>query len=219
MALGLPVVLWTGYVQRVTRRAMTMTPTYTPGGTPSTTAHGTIATMALKAAPNVSWYKTARGGTYALGAFILIIAAFMAMRAFGIGPAATLLGTGSLKAKEPIIMTDFSVTNGDTSLARVVSFAVRTGLTLKPRVDVYGFSRGAQLAHRFAIFFPERVDHVVVFSAGTYTLPFGARTVPGNGGPDFKLTKTMRLGASQLSVAQIQNGRWVQLGDEVSVQR
>ena len=32
MALGLPVVLWTGYVQRVTRRAMTTTPTYTPGG-------------------------------------------------------------------------------------------------------------------------------------------------------------------------------------------
>ena len=34
MALGLPVVLWTGYVQRVTRRAMTATPTFTPGGTP-----------------------------------------------------------------------------------------------------------------------------------------------------------------------------------------
>ena len=37
MALGLPVVLWTGYVQRVTRRAMTATPTFTPGGTPTTT--------------------------------------------------------------------------------------------------------------------------------------------------------------------------------------
>lgn len=49
MALGLPVVLWTGYVQRVTRRAMTTT--YTPGGTPSL-AQGPIATMALKAAPN-----------------------------------------------------------------------------------------------------------------------------------------------------------------------
>ena len=136
MALGLPVVLWTGYVQRVTRRAMEQTPTYTPGGTPSTTAHGTIATMALKAAPHVSWYKTARGGMYAFGTFIAIIAAFMAMRAFGIGPAATLLGSGSLKAKEPIIMTDFSVTSGDTSLARVVSFAVRTGLTQSPVLSI-----------------------------------------------------------------------------------
>jgi hypothetical protein len=35
MALGLPVILWTGYVQRVTRRAVTATPTFTPGGTPS----------------------------------------------------------------------------------------------------------------------------------------------------------------------------------------
>ena len=67
MGLGLPVVLWTGYVQRVTRRAMTATPTFTPGGTPSAT-HGTIATIALKAAPRMSWYRTARGGIYAFGA-------------------------------------------------------------------------------------------------------------------------------------------------------
>src|SRR6185295_2582679 len=59
MALGLPVVLWTGYVQRVARRAATATPTFTPGGTASV-AQGTMATMALKAAPHVSWYKTAR---------------------------------------------------------------------------------------------------------------------------------------------------------------
>ena len=135
MALGLPVVLWTGYVQRVSRRAITMTPTYTPGGTPST-AQGTIATMALKAAPRMSWYKTARGGMYALGAFVLLIGAFMVMRAFGIGPAATLLGTGALKAKERIVITDFSVTNGDTSLARVVSFAVRTGLMQSPVLSI-----------------------------------------------------------------------------------
>ncbi|HEX6315075.1 MAG TPA: serine/threonine-protein kinase, partial [Gemmatimonadaceae bacterium] len=31
MALGLPVVLWTGYVQRVARRAVTMTPAFTTG--------------------------------------------------------------------------------------------------------------------------------------------------------------------------------------------
>jgi tetratricopeptide (TPR) repeat protein len=135
MALGLPVVLWTGYVQRVTRRAMIMTPTYTPGGSPATN-HGTIATMALKAAPRLSWHMTARGGMYAVGTFIVIIAAFMAMRALGIGPAATLLGTGQLKAKDPIIMTDFSVTSGDTSLARVVSFAVRTALSQSPVLTI-----------------------------------------------------------------------------------
>ena len=127
MALGLPVVLWTGYVQRVTRRAMTMTPTFTPGGSPSLT-HGTIATMALKAAPHVSWYKTARGGMYAFGTFIVLIAAFMAMRAFGIGPFGSLMASGRLKTREPILFTDFRTTNTDSTLGRVVSDAVRAGL-------------------------------------------------------------------------------------------
>lgn len=82
-----------------------------------------------------------------------------------------------LVAAEDIVATRRLIGNID-------ALSVRTGLTLKPRVDVYGFSRGAQLAHRFAIFFPERVDRVVAFSAGTYTLPYGTRAVPGNGGPD-----------------------------------
>ena len=50
MALGLPAILFTGYVHHATRRAITQTPTYTPGGTPSM-AHGTMATIALKASP------------------------------------------------------------------------------------------------------------------------------------------------------------------------
>ena len=105
MALGLPVVLWTGYVQRVTRRAMAMTPTYTPGGTPSM-VQGTIATMALNAAPKMSWYRTARGGMYAFGAFIVMIGAFMAMRAMGIGPAASLITSGKFGQRERVILTD-----------------------------------------------------------------------------------------------------------------
>jgi tetratricopeptide (TPR) repeat protein len=128
MGLGLPVVLWTGYVQRVTRRAMTTTPTYTPGGTPTTT-RGAIATMALKAAPHVSWYRTARGGAYALGAFILMIVAFMGLRALGIGPFGSLVAAGRLSRSDPILLTDFRTTNVDTTLGRVVSDAVRAGLS------------------------------------------------------------------------------------------
>jgi tetratricopeptide (TPR) repeat protein len=128
MALGLPVVLWTGYVQRVAQLSVTATPTFTPGGTPATT-HGTMATMALKAAPHVSWYRTARGGAYALGTFVLVIGAFMGMRAFGIGPVGSLLATGALRQREPIILTDFRTTNVDSTLGRVVSDAVRAGLS------------------------------------------------------------------------------------------
>ncbi len=128
MALGLPVVLWTGYVQRVTRRALAATPTYTPGGSPAAT-HGTIATFALKAAPHVSWYRTARGGMYAFGAFIAMIAVFMGLRAAGIGRFGSLLAAGQLNRRDPILITDFKTTNADTTLGRVVSDAVRAGLS------------------------------------------------------------------------------------------
>jgi pimeloyl-ACP methyl ester carboxylesterase len=47
----------------------------------------------------------------------------------------------------------------------------RTGLRVNPRVLVLGYSRGAQLAHRFAQLHPERVAAVAALSAGTYTLP------------------------------------------------
>lgn len=47
-----------------------------------------------------------------------------------------------------------------------------TGMTIKPRVLLIGHSRGAQLAHRFALFEPEKVLGVAALSAGTYTLPF-----------------------------------------------
>lgn len=42
---------------------------------------------------------------------------------------------------------------------------------VKPRVLLLGHSRGAQLAHRFALFEPERVLAVAALAAGTYTLP------------------------------------------------
>jgi pimeloyl-ACP methyl ester carboxylesterase len=46
-----------------------------------------------------------------------------------------------------------------------------TGMPLRRLVLVLGHSRGAQLAHRFAEFRPDRVLAVAALSAGTYTLP------------------------------------------------
>lgn len=47
----------------------------------------------------------------------------------------------------------------------------RVNLKLRQHVLIFGFSRGAQLAHRFAFFYPERVESVAMMSAGSYTLP------------------------------------------------
>jgi pimeloyl-ACP methyl ester carboxylesterase len=53
-----------------------------------------------------------------------------------------------------------------------------TGAPVQPLVLVFGHSRGAQLAHRFAEFRPDRVLAVAAVSAGTYTLP-GIDGAPG----------------------------------------
>ncbi len=142
MALGLPAVLWTGYVQRVTRRAITMTPTFTPGGSPSMT-QGAMATMALKAAPHVSWYRTARGGMYALGTFIVLIAGFMAMRAFGIGPAGTLFSAGSLNADDKLLIGGFTFSPAsDSALGPILAEGVSNAL---------GQSRAVRLLSPFEV--------------------------------------------------------------------
>jgi tRNA A-37 threonylcarbamoyl transferase component Bud32/tetratricopeptide (TPR) repeat protein len=129
MALGLPVILFTGYAQFVARRAATTSPTFTPGGTPSPPTHGTMANLALKASPHLTWPRTALGGTYAVGAFVLLVGAFMLLRALGIGPAGSLLARGSFTAREPVIIADFAVQHTDTALGAVVSDAVRAALS------------------------------------------------------------------------------------------
>ena len=53
------------------------------------------------------------------------------------------------------------------------------GVPVRPRILLLGHSRGAQLAHRFALFQPERILAVAALAAGTYTLPFD-RSPEGN---------------------------------------
>ena len=128
MALGLPVILATGYVQRVVRRAAGITPTTTTGGTHAPGTQGTLATLALKASPHVTWRRTQMGGVYAVSGFVLLVGVFMLLRALGIGPAGSLLAAGTFDSKEPILVTDFTVTNADSALGRVLSDATKTTL-------------------------------------------------------------------------------------------
>mgnify|MGYP003346850209 FL=1 len=123
--LGLPAVLVTWYVQRTARRALLMTPMRTPGGTQ---AYSTMATMALKAAPIVSWKRTWRGGVMGGGAVIVAVAVVMVLRAFGLGPAASLLNSGAIGKDSRVLVAQFTSSTADTSLGTVVSAAMRTSL-------------------------------------------------------------------------------------------
>lgn len=135
MALGLPVILFTGYVQRVTRRALTTTPAVTPGG--GQEAHGTMATIALRASPHVSWQRTTRGGVYALGTFAALVVAFMVMRAFGIGPVGSLLAEGRLAQRDPVLVADFATSHTDSSVGHVVAEGVRQNLSQSNSITLF----------------------------------------------------------------------------------
>ena len=136
MALGLPMILFTAYTQHVARRALTTSPTFTPGGTPSLVPNGTMATMAMKASPHLSWRRTTMGGVYAVGGFIALIGVFMLLRTLGIGPAGSLLAAGRLSNRDVLIVSDFRVKGADSSLGTVVSEAVRTQLGQSGMVSI-----------------------------------------------------------------------------------
>ncbi len=135
MALGLPIILLTAYAQYAARRAIVQTPTFTPGGTPSA-AHGTMATFALKAGPHLSWRRTAMGGAWAIGVFTALIAVYLVLRGFGIGPFGSLLASGAVDKDEKILVADFPSPAGDSTIGPVVTDAFRTALGQSQSVDV-----------------------------------------------------------------------------------
>ncbi|HEU4799453.1 MAG TPA: protein kinase [Gemmatimonadales bacterium] len=135
MLAGLPVILFTAFVQHSAHRAFTATPTLTPGGTPSAT-QGTLATIALKASPHVSWRRTWLGGTAALVAFTALVLGFMVTRALGIGPAASLRGTGAFGDSETIVVADFRSPPGDSTLGPTIAEALRTDLAQSKSLNV-----------------------------------------------------------------------------------
>jgi pimeloyl-ACP methyl ester carboxylesterase len=64
---------------------------------------------------------------------------------------------------------DIALMRGLTDL--LVQLPGRIGRPVDPKVIVLGFSRGAQLAHRFAETYPERTAAIAAVAAGTYTAP------------------------------------------------
>src|SRR5829696_5100752 len=137
MAIGFPVILFTGYTQYVARRVAQATPTLTPHGTlvrPS--ANGTMAQLAVKASPHVSWARTARGGVAALTAFALLVAGYLVLRVLGIGPSGSLLAAGKLSAQDRVLVAAFDAASKDSALADVVSVAVRTNLAQSRAVQM-----------------------------------------------------------------------------------
>jgi len=79
-------------------------------------------------------------------------------------------------ANETLTLADLRVDESLVALADQVMAQSR--FHLAPAIDVVGFSRGAQSAHRFALRHPERVAGLATLSAGTYTMPTSSEPYP-----------------------------------------
>ena len=92
-------------------------------------------------------------------------------------------------ANETLTLADLRVDESLVALADQV--LAQSRFHLAPAIDVVGFSRGAQSAHRFALRHPERVAALATLSAGTYTMPTSSEPYPLGVG-DFALWNHQR---------------------------
>lgn len=80
-----------------------------------------------------SWRRTTQAVGSSVGALALGVGAYLALGAFGIGPAASLARAGTLTPGERVIVTTFS---GDTALAPAAEVAATAGLEDSPTIRV-----------------------------------------------------------------------------------
>ncbi len=121
LAIGLPIVLLTGHRERQ-RAVATMTGVQVP--TP----------VGLQ--KHFTWRKAILGGVAAFGGLAVITTAFMGSRLLGIGPGATLVSSGVLEERDPIIVAQFTNNTADSALGATITEALRIDLGQSPVVKL-----------------------------------------------------------------------------------
>ncbi|MFL5493239.1 MAG: protein kinase domain-containing protein [Gemmatimonadales bacterium] len=117
---GLPIMLITGFHER--ERALARTTGLQP-------------TMRAGAAGRwFTWRKALTGGGLAFAGLGVVAAAYMAMRLMGIGPVGTLVASGVLKDREPLVLADFENRSADSTLGPSLTEAFRVDLSQSPTV-------------------------------------------------------------------------------------
>ena len=160
LLLGLPVVLTTAFVQQRARTGAEAGPeSQLPGFETATDAvvpateddHVASSRPGARGATRVfTWERSITAMVLAFAALGLAATGFMGMRALGIGPAATLLSSGVLEAREPILLADFGSPSGDSAAAAVVTEALRIDLEQSPVVRVLQPAQVAGTLERMA---------------------------------------------------------------------
>ncbi|HET7600154.1 MAG TPA: hypothetical protein VFK09_07660, partial [Gemmatimonadales bacterium] len=120
LLIGLPIMLVTGLHER--RRAIAQT----------TLVSAPLAESGL--ARWFTWRRALLGGGLAFGGLAVVAVAYTAMRVLGIGPVGTLVASGVLEKREPIVLADFESHTTDTTLGSALTEALRVDLAQSPTV-------------------------------------------------------------------------------------
>jgi len=114
MAVGLPIISYTGRVERKRAVAMTMGALRFE---PEPAHHGWF-----------TWRRTLLGGGLAIGLVALLAGGYLLSRKLGIGPGSTLVSAGVLAAQDRIILVEFENRTNDSTLGASVTEALRIDL-------------------------------------------------------------------------------------------
>ena len=133
LALGFPIMMATGLAERRRAQArvhLTQTPM------PEAGVRGLL-----------TWRKALLGGGVAFGALTLLAGGYMAMRTLGVGSVGTLMATGALESRSPLVLADFANRTADSTLGPSVTDAFRVDLSQSPVIrllDASAVSQGLQ---------------------------------------------------------------------------
>ena len=117
LLVGLPITLMAGIQER--RRAQERT-------------SGLTVPTPAGLAPWASWRRALIGGGLAFAGLGVLAAGYTAMRLFGIGPVGTLVASGVLEQREPLILADFENRSPDSTLGQSLTEAFRVDLSQSP---------------------------------------------------------------------------------------
>ena len=117
---GSPVLVFTGHVERARSAAVPVD------------VEGVLGRIHRW----ISWRRYIFSALLALAVLAAFTVAFMASRAFGIGPAGTLMAQGVIGERDPLILADFDDFTSDANLGLVLTEAIRTDLTQSPVVTL-----------------------------------------------------------------------------------
>ena len=135
LAIGLPIVLFTGHHER--RRAVAQTTGLSVATPTGVQRHFT-------------WRKSVLGGGLAFLGLAVVTGGYMTMRGLGIGPVGTLVASGVLQERQPILLAEFANRTADSTLGPSVTDAFRVDLSQSPVVRLVDASVTAAALARMA---------------------------------------------------------------------